>query len=99
MKEELDLLDELLMDIHERIRSGRCLTNRQQARRAVDFLRLIANKDEYVSKYDACRYVGVSRATFDRYVAEGRLPKGTKRPGWKELGWKRKDLDKYIDRF
>lgn len=97
ISEELKVLDDLLMDIHDRIQSGRCLTNKQQAQRATDFLKLIANKDKYLSKYEASRYVGVSRATFDRLVKEGRLPKGAKRAGWKEIGWKTSELDEYID--
>lgn len=94
---ELQMLDDALMEIHDRIRSGRCLTNKQQTERMIDFLSLISNKDKGISKYQACKYVGVSRATFDRLVAEGRLPKGQKRPGFTELFWFPKDLDKYID--
>lgn len=94
---ELQVLDDLLMEFHERIKSGRCLTNKQQNIRAINFLHMIANKDEYVSKYEACKYVGVSRATFDRLVALGKLPKGKKRAGLKELTWAKKDLDEYID--
>lgn len=94
---ELQMLDDMLMEIHDRIRSGRCLTNKQQTQRMIDFLHLVANKDEGFSKYQACRYVGVSRATFDRLVADGKLPKGQKRAGFTELFWFPKDLDKYID--
>lgn len=96
---ELQMLDNMLMEIHDRIRSGRCLTNKQQTQRMIDFLHLVANKDEGFSKYQACRYVGVSRATFDRLVAEGKLPKGQKRAGFTELFWFPKDLDKYIDKI
>lgn len=96
---ELQVIDDMIMELHNRIKSGRCLTNKQQAQRAIDFLHLIANKDEAVSKYDAARYVGVSRSTFDRFVAEGKLPKGEKRVGWKELAWFPKDLDEYIDKL
>lgn len=94
---ELQMLDDMLMEIHDRIRSGRCLTNKQQTQRMIDFLHLVANKDDGISKYQACQYVGVSRAKFDRLVAEGRLPKGQKRAGFTELFWFPKDLDKYID--
>ena len=94
---ELQMLDDMLMEIHDRIRSGRCLTNKQQTQRMIDFLHLVANKDDGISKYQACQYVGVSRATFDRLVSEGRLPKGQKRAGFTELFWFPKDLDKYID--
>lgn len=97
ISKELQMLDDALMEIHDRIRSGRCLTNKQQTQRMIDFLHLVANKDEGMSKYQACRYVGLKRPTFDRYVAAGKLPKGQKRAGFTELFWYAKDLDKFID--
>lgn len=96
---ELQVIDDMIMEIHDRIKSGRCLTNKLQNLRAIDFLHLICNKDEAISKYEACRYVGVSRATFDRLVSIGKLPKGKKRVGWTELAWFPKDLDAYIDKI
>ena len=99
ISKELQVIDDMIMEIHERIKSGRCLTNKMQNLRAIDFLHLICNKDEAISKYEACRYVGVSRATFDRLVAAGKLPSGKKRTGWTELAWYPKDLDKYIDKL
>lgn len=96
---ELQVIDDMIMEIHERIRSGRCLTNKMQNLKAIDFLHLICNKDEAMSKCEACRYVGVSRATFDRLVLARKLPKGKKRIGWTELAWYPKDLDEYIDKM
>lgn len=81
ISEELQMIDSLLMEFHERIQSGRCLTNKQQNAFMLDFLHRIANKDEPISKAEACGYVHVSRATFDRLVKEGRLPKGKKAEG------------------
>ena len=37
-----------------------------------------------------------SRATFDNYVREGKLPRGKHEIGFKELSWSRKDLDYFI---
>lgn len=51
-----------------------------------------------MSKYQACRYLNVSRATFDNYVREGKLPRGKKEAGFKELSWSKKDLDYFINR-
>lgn len=96
---ELQVIDDMIMEIHERIVSGRCLTNKLQNLRAIDFLQLICHKDEAISKCEACQYVGVSRATFDRLISSGKLPKGRKRKGWTELAWFPKDLDEYIDRL
>ena len=73
ISEELQMIDSLLMEFHDRIQSGRCLTNKQQNTMMLNFLHQIANKDEPISKAEACGYVKVSRATFDRLVKEGYL--------------------------
>ena len=39
------------------------------------------------------KYLKVSRATFDNYVRAGKIPKGRKQIGFKELYWYKKDLD------
>ena len=36
----------------------------------------------------------MSRATFDKYVSKGKIPKGRKQQGFKELFYFKKDLDK-----
>lgn len=99
MDDTLQAIDDLLMELHERIRSGRCLTSRQQNIRMLGFLKLIANKDERINKQRACEYVGVSRATFDRMVKIGKMPMGKHTAGWKELSWSYKELDEYINRL
>ena len=38
-----------------------------------------------MSKDVACSYLNISRSKFDSLVAEGKLPKGKKRRGFKEL--------------
>lgn len=38
----------------------------------------------------------MTSATFDNYVREGKLPRGKHVAGFKELGWFKKDLDKFI---
>lgn len=40
----------------------------------------------------------MSRATFDNYIREGKLPKGKKEAGFKELFWIKKELDEYINK-
>lgn len=46
-----------------------------------------------MSKASACRYLNISRSQFDSYVREGRMPKGRKVIGYKELRWYRDELD------
>ena len=93
ISKELQAIDAILLELHERIRSGRCLTNKQQNIMMLNFLHTISNKDEPMSKTQAYKYIGISRATFDR------LPKGKKTIGFTELVWYAKDLDPVIDRL
>lgn len=53
-------------------------------------------RENGISKYQAYTYLNMSRAKFDNLVAEGKLPKGKKVAGFKELRWYKQDLDKYI---
>lgn len=47
-----------------------------------------------LSKYQAAQYMNMSTRQFDRYIGYGIIPKGKKAPGFKELSWSKKDLDK-----
>lgn len=53
------------------------------------------NNQRHLSKEQACYYLQISRATFDNLVKEGKIPKGKKTLGFKELSWKQSDLDEY----
>ena len=52
----------------------------------------MTNTENKFSKYQACKYLGVSRSTFDRYVKDGLIPEGRKQQGFKELFWIKSDL-------
>lgn len=45
-----------------------------------------------MSKDQACSYLNMSRAKFDQLVSEGKLPKGRKCRGFKELRWYQDEL-------
>lgn len=49
ISEELEAIDNLLMQFHDRIRSCRCLINRTQSAFLFDCLHRMANKDEAIS--------------------------------------------------
>lgn len=72
------------------------LTYEQQC----DIIKVLVNIREQekneMSKTQAAEYIGVSRATFDNYVHDGFLPKGTKVEEFKELRWYKSDLDVYL---
>lgn len=52
--------------------------------------------DNEMNKTEAADYIGVSRATFDNYVRDGRIPKGKQIGNFKELRWYKSDLDIFL---
>ena len=64
----------------------------------IQILNLISQfSSDDLSKLEAADYIGVSRATFDNYISKGLIPKGTKRRGFKELSWRKSDLNKFLN--
>jgi predicted DNA-binding transcriptional regulator AlpA len=49
-----------------------------------------------LNKYNACRYVGLSRSRFDDYVRLGMIPQGIPESGSHELRWREADLDAFL---
>lgn len=49
----------------------------------------------FLSKAQACEYLNISRSTFDKMIKEGKIPKGKKRQGFKELSWTKEQLNNY----
>lgn len=92
----LKIIRELLLKIVSDIDGGNSNLTENEAIEIVDTLKRLTDRQKRLSKYEACRYLNVSRATFDNYVREGKLPKGTKEVGFKELSWSRKELDEFI---
>lgn len=56
-------------------------------------------EEEAIELVSVIKYLNISRATFDNYVKEGKLPKGKKRIGFKELAWTKKDLDEAVKKL
>ena len=71
------------------------MINEEQQQELLSLLLQFNSKE--LSKIEAAEYIGVSRATFDNYIKEGKIPKGNKRPGFKELSWKKSDLNKFLE--
>ena len=61
----------------------------------LDTINKVTNTQNKLSKEQACKYIGKKRATFDNLVREGKLPKGKKEVGFKELFWTKEDLNYY----
>ena len=74
--------------------AGNTYVDEEDAIKVAKFLRETVRTDIPMSKYQAYTYLGISRAQFDNLVREGKIPRGKKVQGWKELQWFRKDLVK-----
>ena len=94
----LKLIKNHLLQIIDNIDSGNSNLNEEQCIEALALIKNFSDRTERLSKYNACKYINVSRATFDNYIKEGKLPKGKKVAGFKELSWTKKELDEYLKR-
>lgn len=92
----LKAIKDLLLKVVNDIDAGNSSLDEQEALEIIDILKKYTDKEIRLSKYAACNYLNISRATFDNYIREGKLPKGTHTIGFKELSWSRKELDEYI---
>lgn len=92
----LKVIRKLLLKIIADIDAGNSNVDDNDLIQIAEALHRITDRTERLSKYKACEYLNVSRATFDNYVRAGKLPRGKKTIGFKELSWSVKDLDKFI---
>lgn len=95
----LKVIGRLLRDIADRIDEGSISSNPEETIQVMEAIQGFVDKEQRISKYQACQYLNVSRATFDNYIREGKIPKGQKQAGFKELSWSYKDLDKAIKKL
>lgn len=95
----LNIIKSLLLNIVDNIDSGNSKISEEEQIEIINCLRGFTDQTERLSKYKACQYLNMSRATFDNYVRMGKLPKGKKVAGFNELSWSKKDLDGCISKF
>ena len=95
----LQIIRNLLLKIVDNIDAGNSNLTQEESIKVIEALRSFTEKDIVLSKYQACQYLNISRASFDNYVRSGKLPQGRKQAGFKELSWTKKDLDEFIRRY
>ena len=95
----MDVIAQLLEQCLGNIKAGTSNISEEDQLEIVAMLRKYTDKDRRLSKYQACIYLNMSRATFDNYVREGKIPKGKKETGWKELSWSESELKEVIKQF
>lgn len=95
----LGLLKRLCLDIVDKIDNKDFNLSEEEANDFISIFKSLIDKEVRLSKYSACRYLNISRATFDNYISQGKIPKGTKEAGFKELSWSKKSLDDFVKRY
>ena len=95
----MDVIAQLLEQCLGNIKAGTSNISEEDQLEIVAMLKKYTEKDRRLSKYQACTYLNISRATFDNYVREGKIPKGKKETGWKELSWSESELKEVIKQF
>lgn len=86
---------EVLLD---KIKADSSNMTEEEMLQALDLLEK-ANHDRGMSKEEACKYLNMSRSTFDTYIRNGYIPNGQKRLGFKELSWLQSDLDIAVEKI
>ena len=81
------LVVHLLRDTANKIDAGTCELNSTEATELIEVISHIS-----MSKESACIYLNISRSRFDDLIRQGKLPKGKKRVGFKELFWYKNEL-------
>ena len=81
---KLLLLKSILINIIDRIDSGNSNLTEDELEETIDYLNKLTNTENKLSKYQSCKYLNISRSTFDNYVKEGKIPEGKKQQGFKE---------------
>ena len=90
---KINILKNTLLQIVDNIDSGNSKFDDSQLDFLLDSINKATNTQNKLSKYQACKYLNVSRATFDNWVRDGRIPEGRKEQGFTEKFWYKDDLD------
>lgn len=92
----LKVIRNLLLKIVDNIDAGNSNITEEEAVKIVDSLKRFTDKEKRLSKYAACEHLNISRATFDNYVREGKLPRGKHEIGFKELSYVKNAIWRFI---
>lgn len=95
----LRIIRSILLKIVDDIDAGNSNITEDEATKLIDTLKELTNKEKRLSKYAACEYLNISRATSDNYIRDGKLPKGKHEIGFKELSWSKKELDEFVKKY
>lgn len=92
-----NLLIHSLELITDNLKAGNSNINEDEAIELIDVINHFTNREDLITKYEACKYLNISRATFDNYVREGKLPRGKKMIGSVAKFYTKKELDECVE--
>ena len=90
----LQTIKKLLLEIVDNIDAGNTDADEEELIKTARFLSKTLRKDILLNKYQSYTYLNLKRAQFDNLVREGKIPRGKKIEGSRELKWYKKDLIK-----
>lgn len=90
---KLELLKVALQNIIDNIDTGNTKLSEEQEEELLDTIAWMTNPESKLSKYQAAKELGKSRATLDNYVRDGKL-KLREQQGFKEKFLYRRDINK-----
>lgn len=88
----LQVIKKQLLRIIDDIDAGNTNMTEEEMVETAKFLKKFNSREKFISKYQAFKYLNMSRAKFDNLVRAGLLPKGKKVEGFKELQWSLKEI-------
>lgn len=90
----LQVIRKLLLCIVDDIDADNSNASEEEQIKIIKCLQRYTRKDNRWNKYQAYTYLNISRATFDRYIREGKIPRGKPEAGSKELKWFEREIRK-----
>lgn len=91
----LKLIRNQLTRIIQDIDAGNSNLSESECLELMKHLNTLTDWNTRISKYEAMRILGVSRATFDNYVRAGKIPEGQRQIGFKEKLWIRQEIEQF----
>ena len=88
----IKLLSSELRKLADKLDAGNSNLTQEQLLESLELLSA-GDKTQVLSKIEACKFMNMSRSTFDAYIKLGLIPEGKKQVGLKELTWKKLDLE------
>lgn len=93
---KIELVKTALQTTINNLDSGNSNLSDELCDELLDIVNKATNTQNKLSKYQACKYLNISRSTFDNWVREEKIPKGRKEQGFKELFWLKEDLTNLV---